>query len=377
MSLIRRSRSRSVARAGWSVQNGRTASWQARARARAHRDRAATSWARKARFRRRAGRHRHRYRRPDALLSTREYTKTLINAWSFKTIAEHQITLLLFVFFLSYPAGTNEPGTIHHSVGRWKRIFNGEKNAVMSHNARKRTENRRYCTKDVFFQNGKLNIAPGRSFASTFQVEHTLTNHIPYQTTKGKKKFLLLQIKSFPSQSWRMSRQLAPSRTNELRAQRPDRSRTMFTSRESWLWPKTNLNDISWSTRHMCDIGAWGKGASAHPGGKDQPPGLAWPRQKCHEVRTGSPLPGRDSGPRSVELRCYLEDRLSFHITHMIIELMRVCGHSGLRISPSNCTYTPDHLLLDSAPNIGPLISRWELDKLKNCCFRTSKIPTL
>ncbi len=27
----------------------------------------------------------------------------------------------------------------------------------------------------------------------------------------------------------------------------------------------------------------------------------------------------------------------------------------------------PDHLLLDSAPNIGPLISCWELDKFKNC----------
>jgi hypothetical protein len=43
-----------------------------------------------------------------------------------------------------------------------------------------------------------------------------------------------------------------------------------------------------------------------------------------------------------------------------------------------NCT--PDHLLLDGAPNIGPLISRWELDKFKNCLnksFRTSKILTL
>jgi hypothetical protein len=40
----------------------------------------------------------------------------------------------------------------------------------------------------------------------------------------------------------------------------------------------------------------------------------------------------------------------------------------------------PDHLLLDNAPNIGPLISRWELDKFKNCCnksFRASKILTL
>jgi hypothetical protein len=39
-----------------------------------------------------------------------------------------------------------------------------------------------------------------------------------------------------------------------------------------------------------------------------------------------------------------------------------------------------DHLLLDSAPNIGPLISRWELDKFKNCLnksFRTSKVLTL
>ncbi len=40
----------------------------------------------------------------------------------------------------------------------------------------------------------------------------------------------------------------------------------------------------------------------------------------------------------------------------------------------------PDHLLLDSAPNIGPLISRWELDKFKNYwnkSFRTCKILTL
>ncbi len=27
----------------------------------------------------------------------------------------------------------------------------------------------------------------------------------------------------------------------------------------------------------------------------------------------------------------------------------------------------PDHLLLDRSPNIGPLTSRWELDKFKNC----------
>jgi hypothetical protein len=41
---------------------------------------------------------------------------------------------------------------------------------------------------------------------------------------------------------------------------------------------------------------------------------------------------------------------------------------------------TPDHLLSDRSPNIGPLISCWELDKFKNCrykSFRTSKILTL
>ncbi len=37
----------------------------------------------------------------------------------------------------------------------------------------------------------------------------------------------------------------------------------------------------------------------------------------------------------------------------------------GLRIVM--CTLPSDHLLLDRPPNIGPLMSRWELDKFKNC----------
>jgi hypothetical protein len=40
----------------------------------------------------------------------------------------------------------------------------------------------------------------------------------------------------------------------------------------------------------------------------------------------------------------------------------------------------PDHLLFDSAPNIGPIISCWELDKFKtywNKSFKTSKILAL
>jgi hypothetical protein len=46
----------------------------------------------------------------------------------------------------------------------------------------------------------------------------------------------------------------------------------------------------------------------------------------------------------------------------------------------SSYNIRPDHLLLDSAPNLGPLISRWELGKFKNCwnkSFRTSEILTL
>ncbi len=42
--------------------------------------------------------------------------------------------------------------------------------------------------------------------------------------------------------------------------------------------------------------------------------------------------------------------------------------------------YTPNHLFLDRSPNIGPLISRWELDKFRNRwnkSFRISKILIL
>ncbi len=32
----------------------------------------------------------------------------------------------------------------------------------------------------------------------------------------------------------------------------------------------------------------------------------------------------------------------------------------------NTCT-TPNHLLLDTAPNLGPLISPWEINKFENC----------
>ncbi len=31
----------------------------------------------------------------------------------------------------------------------------------------------------------------------------------------------------------------------------------------------------------------------------------------------------------------------------------------------------PDHLLLDSAPNLGPLISRWVINKFENCWYKS------
>jgi hypothetical protein len=32
---------------------------------------------------------------------------------------------------------------------------------------------------------------------------------------------------------------------------------------------------------------------------------------------------------------------------------------------------TPDHLLLDSAPNLGPLIFRWEINRFEDCGYKS------
>jgi hypothetical protein len=37
-------------------------------------------------------------------------------------------------------------------------------------------------------------------------------------------------------------------------------------------------------------------------------------------------------------------------------------------------TLPPDHLLFDSAPNLGPLISRWEINKFQNCWHKSDRI---
>ncbi len=62
-------------------------------------------------------------------------------------------------------------------------------------------------------------------------------------------------------------------------------------------------------------------------------------------------------------------------------QLLDPVASCGLKLSQALLQlYAPDHLLLDSAPNLGPLISRWKLDNFKNCwneSFRTSTILTL
>ncbi len=52
------------------------------------------------------------------------------------------------------------------------------------------------------------------------------------------------------------------------------------------------------------------------------------------------------------------------------------CNLHKTKRLPKTKILPPDPLLLDRSPNIGPLISRWELDKFKTCrnkSFRTSK----
>ncbi len=65
----------------------------------------------------------------------------------------------------------------------------------------------------------------------------------------------------------------------------------------------------------------------------------------------------------------------------LCIKLSRI--HKRHEVYADKLTYEalpPDRLLLDSAPNHGPLISCWELDKLENCwnkSFRSSRILKL
>jgi hypothetical protein len=39
-----------------------------------------------------------------------------------------------------------------------------------------------------------------------------------------------------------------------------------------------------------------------------------------------------------------------------------------------DCRIQPNHLLLDSVPNLGPLISRWEINKFEDCWYKSVRI---
>jgi hypothetical protein len=45
-----------------------------------------------------------------------------------------------------------------------------------------------------------------------------------------------------------------------------------------------------------------------------------------------------------------------------------------VKFSLSNHLVTPDHLLLDSAPNFGPLKPHWEINKFENCWYKSVTI---
>jgi hypothetical protein len=83
---------------------------------------------------------------------------------------------------------------------------------------------------------------------------------------------------------------------------------------------------------------------------------------------------------REIFLRCqcFLQEiKINLNKIAIIVNI-GICKHSQRRSLSKVLPH--DHLLLDSAPNIGPLISRWELDKFKICwnkSFRTSIILTI
>jgi hypothetical protein len=47
---------------------------------------------------------------------------------------------------------------------------------------------------------------------------------------------------------------------------------------------------------------------------------------------------------------------------------------SGPRCREREMHVPPDHQLLDSGPNFGPFISRWEINKFENCWYKSVRI---
>jgi hypothetical protein len=64
---------------------------------------------------------------------------------------------------------------------------------------------------------------------------------------------------------------------------------------------------------------------------------------------------------------------------HLLAEGLKYLGEGDddcgfLKEGGKTYTIPPDHQLLDSAPNLGPLISRWEINKLENCRNKSDRI---
>jgi hypothetical protein len=96
----------------------------------------------------------------------------------------------------------------------------------------------------------------------------------------------------------------------------------------------------------------------------------AWP--KCHRIV----CPAIVSVLKS--LRCAVQKEACVTIAFLCVNMTN--SHGGgftvgaelvidqVHISQMQISYnTPDHLLLDSAPNLGPLISRWKINKFESC----------
>jgi hypothetical protein len=49
------------------------------------------------------------------------------------------------------------------------------------------------------------------------------------------------------------------------------------------------------------------------------------------------------------------------------VDLCDILQHASIQNNDDDIHDTSDHILWDRSPNIVPLISRWELDKFKNC----------
>ncbi len=64
----------------------------------------------------------------------------------------------------------------------------------------------------------------------------------------------------------------------------------------------------------------------------------------------------------SADLACFLYGPVTFYF------------EGGALVHDLPRWYTPDHLLLDSAPNLGPLISRWEINKFETCSYKSVRI---